>query len=209
MMRAALRRHAATGVEVVVALVLAFTIGWLVAPGGSAPRPGAVDVGFAQDMAVHHEQALLMAGLAQTRGGPAVRAMADAIRVNQAEEIGMLRGWLRLWHEPSTDRRPMAWMPDQHLRGMAMAATAMPGMASPAQVDKLVALHGKAFDVLFLQVMIRHHEGGIEMARYAGLNAKLADVRDAARAMATAQIEDLTQLRPLLKADGGTELPTP
>jgi uncharacterized protein (DUF305 family) len=209
MSRPAVRRHAAVALEVAIALALAFTVGWLVAPSGSSTRPGAVDVGFAQDMAVHHEQALLMAGLAQTRGGPAVRAMADAIRINQAEEIGMLRGWLRLWHEPAVNANPMAWMGGHHMPGMTRPGKTMPGMASPAELDRLWALRGQRFDVLFLQLMIRHHEGGIEMARDAVLNAELPTTRDAARAMATTQIEDLTQLRPLLEAAGAKPLAVP
>jgi len=100
----------------------------------------------------------------------------------------------------------MSWMPGH---AMAGGTAAMPGMASSTELGALSSKSGAAFDVLFLQLMIRHHEGGIEMAQYAQAHAKLAAVRKAAQAMAFAQIEDLGQLRPLLAADGGTPLPPP
>lgn len=205
MIPTAVRRHGPVTVEVIVALAIAFVVGLLVARDDS-PKPGAVDVGFSQDMAVHHEQAVLMAQLAQTRGGPAVRELAGAILVNQSQEIGMLRGWLRAWGKPAASDSPMSWMGSMHMAGMA---TAMPGMASSAQLRELDDRTGKAFDALFLQLMIRHHEGGIEMAQYAEQHANLGMVRDAARAMAVAQIEDIALMRPLLRADGAPELPAP
>ena len=210
------RRYAATTLEVVVALVLAFMVGRLTTANGAA-APSRVDVGFSQDMAVHHEQAIEMATLARTRGGPAVQALAGAIIENQSAEVGMLRGWLRLWHKPSVAKTPMSWMasarmPAMSMHGVAvagMSSDAMPGMASPGELADLWALSGKAFDVLFLQLMIRHHEGGIEMDRYAAAKARTSAVRDAARAMSVAQIEDLAQMRPMLAADGAAQLPAP
>ena len=156
-----------------------------------------------------------MANLAMTRGGVAVKALANAIMINQSQEVGLLRGWLTLWHQPAASPAPMAWMSDAStgMAGMSMSlpagSTAMPGMASAGEMASLTTKTGTAFDVLFLQLMIRHHEGGIEMAQYARAHAKLAAVRTAAQAMAFAQIEDLAQMRPLLAADGGKELPPP
>lgn len=204
------RRHGLTAVEVIVALALAFVIGRLTAPDDSAETPGPVDIGFSQDMAVHHEQALYLAGLARARGSAAVRGIAHTILVSQAEEVGMLRGWLRLWGAPAEPDSPMSWMPADAMPGMSTGDHArMPGMASTHELHTLWTRRGERFDVLFLQLMIRHHEGGIEMARYAATNAATAEVRDAARAMAVAQIEDLGQLRALLQADGARPLPPP
>jgi len=204
-------------VEIALVLVIAFFAGRLTVRTATSTKPGSVDIGFSQDMAVHHEQAVLMANLAPQRAGVAVAALADAILVNQSQEIGLLRGWLQLWHRPAASPHPMAWMsmrsgkaamPGMSMdAGLPMGSTAMPGMATPAELDKLATLHGKAFDVLFLQLMIRHHEGGIEMAQYAQAHARLPIVRDAAKAMAFAQIEDLSQLRSLLAADGAAPLP--
>lgn len=206
-------------VEVALVLVIVFFAGRLTVGTSASHKPGAVDIGFSQDMAVHHEQAVLMANLAPQRAGVAVAALADAILVNQAQEIGLLRGWLQLWHEPAASPHPMAWMsmrahsaamPGMSMgAGLPMGSTAMPGMATPAELDRLATLDGKRFDVLFLQLMIRHHEGGIEMAQYAQAHARLTIVRNAAKAMAFAQIEDLGQMRSLLTADGAAPLPFP
>ena len=217
------RRRGWPAIEIVLALVIAFAVGRMTVSHRTDARPGAVDIGFSQDMAVHHEQAVAMADLAKSHGGTAVAALADAILVNQSQEIGMMRGWLRLWGKPAAARSPMSWMPMSPANsasmpgmsmgngrpGLALGDTAMPGMASPAELDRLATLRGTAFDILFLQLMIRHHEGGIEMAQYAQAHATLATVRSAAQAMAFAQVEDLGQLRPLLAADGGQPLPPP
>ena len=196
--------------------MIAFMVGRLTVGKHADPKPGAVDIGFSQDMAVHHEQAVLMANLAMTRGGVAVKALANAILINQSQEVGLLRGWLTLWHQPAASPAPMAWMPDASpgMQGMTMSlpagSTAMPGMASAGEIATLdVRRPGTAFDVLFLQLMIRHHQGGIEMAQYAQATRHLPPSGPAARAMAFAQIEDLAQLRPLLAADGGRQLPPP
>jgi uncharacterized protein (DUF305 family) len=205
-------RRLPTLIEIALLVVVAVGVGRLSNHAGSPHRPGAVDIGFVQDMAVHHEQAVLMANLAQTRGGSAVESLANAILVNQSQEIGMMRGWLRLWGEPATDPRPMAWMAEasgSSMPEMSMSADSMPGMATPAQLTRLATLSGKRFDVLFLQLMIRHHEGGLEMCQYAEAHATLALVRSTAASMAVEQIEDLGQMKALLKADGAQPLPVP
>jgi len=188
-------------IEIALALVLAFSLGRLVSHTSSDAKPGAIDIGFSQDMAVHHEQAVLMANLAQTHGGPAVASLANAILINQSEEIGLMRGWLTLWHQPAVDPTPMSWMSmppsSSHVTAGAMV---MPGMATPGQLTRLTSLTGKRFDVLFLQLMIRHHQGGLQMCQYAHAEAKLAIVRNAATSMAVEQIDDLGQMRALLRS---------
>ena len=210
----AVRRRAAVLLALVAVLAVGaggFALGRGSAPDRrTTPGPAAVDVGFSQDMAVHHEQALYMAGLAPSRGGPAVRAIARTILVDQAPEVGLLRGWLRLWDEPSVADHPMSWMRASMDHDMATGSrAAMPGMASPAELRTLLSRSGRAFDVLFLQLMIRHHEGGIEMAQVAATHASLPVVRDAARAMVAAQVEDLGRMRALLLADHARPLPPP
>lgn len=184
------------------------------APPGP-PGPTSVDVGFSQDMAVHHEQAVLMATLAQTRATTTVRTIANGILGGQSQELGALRGWLRLWGDPAVDPHPMAWMARtqgtqgmQGMPGMSGGHT-MPGMATSGQLTRLAGLGGRRFDVLFLQLMIRHHQGGILMAADARQRAQLAVVRDAAASMIVQQVEDLGAMRALLRADGGRPLPAP
>ncbi|MCW2785959.1 MAG: hypothetical protein JWP74_2476 [Marmoricola sp.] len=167
--------------------------------------PGSADIGFAQDMAVHHDQAVLMAQLAQARGTTAVRAIAEGILIGQSQEVGLLRGWLRVWGAPGVSQHPMAWM------GMSMptGSTAMPGMATSPQLQRLYNLTGRRFDVLFLQLMIRHHEGGLLMTRAVLAEHTLATTKAAARGISSEQIEELGTMRALLAADGGRTLPVP
>ena len=177
----------------------------------TAAQPGPVDIGFSQDMATHHDQAVLMANLAIARGGPAVRAIGDSILTVQSQEIGQLRGWLELWGKPAADPTPMSWMSEggTGMAGMPAGTTTMPGMAAPTQLVTLYNLSGTKFDVLFLQLMIRHHQGGIEMAHYAELHARLPAVRNAATAMRVDEVQDIAVMQLLLKADGAQELPAP
>jgi uncharacterized protein (DUF305 family) len=67
--------------------------------------------------------------------------------------------------------------------GVAM----MPGMASPADLDRLRAASGAQFDMLFLQLMLRHHQGGAPMAQYAAQHGELAQVHNLAEKMVVSQ----------------------
>lgn len=128
------------------------------------------DVAFMQHMIVHHAQAVEMVELLQTRGvHPTVRRLGQRIAQSQEAEIALMRGWL-------SDRGQPLEMPglgDGHAgmdhsahAGHAMPASdtpIMPGMLSPAQMQALAAASGPAFDRLFLEGMIRHHQGALDM----------------------------------------------
>lgn len=201
---------AAAVAAALVLSALTFLIGRGTKPSPPGNTPGAVDIGFSQDMATHHDQAVLMANLAITRGDSAVKGIADSILTIQSQELGQLRGWLQLWGKPAADPYPMSWMPHDSMSMPGMqSSSSMPGMASPTQLATLYSLTGKQFDVLFLQLMIRHHQGGIEMAHYAEVNARMVTVRAAATAMRVEQAQDLAYMQPLLTVDGGQPLPTP
>lgn len=184
---------------------------------GAAPRPSAfpepntVAIGFCQDMSVHHDQAILMSEFALTHGTPMIRAVALSILSSQAEEVGAMRGWLKLWGSSPVDAHPMGWMGGS-MGSMPMPMStspdvaAMPGMATPNQLIDLSQRTGRSFDILFLQLMIRHHLAGIDMARYAIADHASAPVLDAARQMIAAQVEDLGTMRALLTLDRGHEL---
>jgi uncharacterized protein (DUF305 family) len=209
------RRTALVAVLAVIALAVAFLVGRQShdPAAHSDPRPSAADIGFSQDMATHHEQAVLMATLAIDRARTAVRGLAEAILTGQSQEIGLFRGWLRLWGEPGVAPHPMAWM-GHSMAGMpgmsgTDASSSMPGMATPAQLDHLYRLHGRAFDVLFLRLMIRHHQGGLLMTKAVLGDRILPTTRQAAQAVSAEQIEDLGTMRALLAADGGKPLPAP
>jgi uncharacterized protein (DUF305 family) len=176
----------------------------------SVPIPGvnSVDAGFARDMATHHQQAVTMAGY--VRDNPSnklVANMAYDIETSQSIQLGEMTGWLDTWGVSRTSGTPMAWMSAMH---MHMGSDGlMPGMATPAQMSKLQTLHGHAMDVLFLQLMIRHHQGGVAMARYAEAHATEDYVRTLAGHMLAAQTSEIVQMEQLLRELGATPLPAP
>ena len=85
----------------------------------------------------------------------------------------------------------------------------MPGMASAEELDDLRTAEGVDFDVLFLQLMIRHHQGGRQMAGYAADHAEVAAVATLARSIANSQAAEIETLTDMLTARGGTPLPAP
>ena len=95
------------------------------------------------------------------------------------------------------------WVKYQRYNGL------MPGMATTAELAKLKSLSGKDLDVFFLQLMIRHHQGGIPMAQYAAEHAGKDYVRTAAKKMADAQSLEVVNMEKTLRDLGGTPLPPP
>ena len=192
----------------VAGLALIAAVAYVVTESGDsdgAATPSAVDIGFAQDMMVHHQQAVLMAAYAREHAGSdEVRALAGAIDSGQQREIGQLTGWLQSWRKPlQSDRPPMAWMTDEmpgHMHDVG--AGSMPGMATPAEMDRLVNLTGKRLDVEFLRLMTRHHQGGLPMAKDAVSHAQTDYVRNAARTMIQDQQREIDQMQTLLRARG-------
>ncbi|MGW0889984.1 DUF305 domain-containing protein [Saccharopolyspora sp. NPDC002578] len=191
----------------VALLLLGGALGLLLATPAKDSEPAAsgVDIGFAQDMSTHHQQAVTMATLAREHGADvAVRQLAFDIETNQRDQIGRMQGWLNLWGEPvSATGAPMQWMQGGgHQHGadhhpMAGGAT-MPGMADTAELDRLRSLNGPAFDTYFLQLMLRHHEGGAPMARYGAEHAGLAPVRGLAANMLGSQNSESELMRGML-----------
>nr|WP_296679179.1 DUF305 domain-containing protein [Novosphingobium sp.] len=121
------------------------------------------DVAFMQHMIVHHQQAVDMAGLVKTRtNNPDIIAVAGRIDAGQADEMKFMRKWLG-------DRGESLAMPamDHAMHGdHAMSGTGlMKGMATPEQMAALSAANGTAFDRMFLQLMIPHHRGALDMVR--------------------------------------------
>ena len=183
--------------------------------GAAAPAPkgirvaagGAADIGFSQDMIVHHQQAVTMAQAVLGRAGPGVTQMASAIELNQLKEIGEMQGWLSLWNAPQTPSGPpMAWMTSGHHHP---GTAAMPGMASQEEIDQLGRATGKDLDVRFLQLMIRHHEGGVIMTTAAARTAANPQVRGLAALMTADQSQEIATMTGLLAALGHQPLPAP
>jgi uncharacterized protein (DUF305 family) len=121
----------------------------------------AADVAFMQWMISHHAQALQMVALIPSRTNRQdMSSLGQRIAISQRDEIAMMQSWLRDHHQtiPVVDSAGDAMMP-----GMPMSEMQMPGMLTQAQMAALKAATGPAFERLFLQGMIQHHEGAITM----------------------------------------------
>jgi uncharacterized protein (DUF305 family) len=217
------------GLTVVLVAVIAVALvalggGLAVALGiGRTDTPGtaSVDAGFSRDMSTHHLQAVEMANLAQTHSSdPQLQQLAFDIASTQNNQVGRMRGWLSLWGLPlSDDGDLMSWMSSGghgSMSGMSDAGAMqkaqqrgalMPGMASENDLTQLRSLTGRPFDVLFLQLMIRHHEGGVAMAEYGAGHAQEPAVRNLAQTIMETQAAEVTTMEQMLRADGGAPLP--
>lgn len=175
----------------------------------SAPAEGSVDAGFARDMSTHHRQAVTMAALVRDRSDdPDIQLFGYDVESTQNNQIGMMQGWLQVWGLPANaPAAEMAWMAGHH--GMDMSAGRMPGMASPDQLDELLTLTGDELDVRFLQLMIRHHQGGVPMAQYANANADTEVVRHLAQTVIHSQSAEVLTMEAMLRERGGSVLPPP
>ncbi|MFL6053018.1 MAG: DUF305 domain-containing protein [Actinoallomurus sp.] len=144
----------------------------------------AQDVMFAQMMVPHHQQAITMAKQATTKApSPEVKKLAAQIENAQQPEIDKMTGWLRAWG---------ASMPSPG--GMHMGE----GMMSERDMKKLDALSGKAFDKAFLQMMIKHHQGAIAMAKTEQAQGSNADATALAGSIISSQNAEVTTMRNLL-----------
>jgi uncharacterized protein (DUF305 family) len=204
---------------VLLALVIAVCAGLLVgsAMGGpDSPATDSVDAGFARDMQVHHSQAVEMAYLVTLGTEDAeVRQMAFDVMTTQQAQIGRMSGWLVGWGLPAYSSDPvMAWMtdsggghsghdPDEDGEEfVAEDGALMPGMATDTELRQLRGLSGRAADVLFLQLMVDHHRGGVDMAEYAAENAADAEVRLFADHMAASQEAEIQAMNDMLVERG-------
>lgn len=201
---------------VVVAAVLALLLigatgGLLIGRAGQPPVPGAnsVDVGFLQDMSVHHGQAVTMAGWERDHTtDPQLKQLAFDIESTQNAQVGRMQGWLELWGQDDqpVGRAYMTWM-TAGMAGMGGGVTTMPGMASDEDLKNLRATTGPTLDVLFLQLMLRHHQGGSSMLADAATNASRPEVRNLAAQMLSSQQTEAEYMTQLLTARGGVPLP--
>ncbi|HEY0700872.1 MAG TPA: DUF305 domain-containing protein [Micromonospora sp.] len=201
--RAAGRRWgtAALAAAIVVGLLLGFAAGWL-APRLTRPGDDSAEAGFARDMTSHHAQAVEMGLLAfRSATNPGVRQIGVDIATSQQGEIGTMQDWLATWGlEPTGSQPPMAWVPD----GTDMVKNGlMPGMATPAEMERLRSAQGVELDRLFIQMMIKHHIGGIHMIDAVLDQSDDPAVHRVAETMKRTQQTALTNMRTLQQQVGG------
>ncbi|MER6407304.1 DUF305 domain-containing protein [Streptomyces viridosporus] len=149
--------------------------------------PNSADVSYVRMMIEHHAQALEMTDLVPDRAeSPKIVKLAERIAAAQRPEIGAMKGWLKTHGKAAGGG------------GHDHDHATMPGMATQAQLKNLRAADGKAFDQLFLTLMITHHEGAITMAtevKGQGNNIRVEEMADDVVAQQTSEI---TRMRDLL-----------
>lgn len=188
------------------ALAVIFRLG---ADTKQAPAEGSVDVGLARDMSAHHQQASEMASFARDNSSdPAIRLLAFDIDTTQLTQIGQMQGMLLSWGRPLYGGEPMSWMPADAGHESHSGDGLMPGMATKDEMATLKSLTGPSLDIYFLQLMLRHHIGGLPMARYAADHAQSKAVRDVARGMEKAQAKEVVLMEQMIRDRGAAPLPT-
>nr|WP_240519328.1 DUF305 domain-containing protein [Amycolatopsis antarctica] len=212
------------GAAMLAVLLVGATAGMLITQSmagedtAATPGPDSVEVGFAQDMSVHHLQAVTMANWARDHtSDPAVRQLAFDIGSTQIEQVGRMKGWLMLWSQPEQAiGEYMTWMAgdDGHAHGggattQAAPGAPMPGMATSEELARMRKLGGTKLDVDFLQLMLRHHQGGSEMAQYAQDHTGSPAVRALTRSILVSQSAETELMRQMLVARGAQPLPAP
>ncbi|MFG1798592.1 DUF305 domain-containing protein [Micromonospora carbonacea] len=178
---------------VVVGLLLGYA-GGLLTPKLTRPGDASAEAGFARDMTTHHAQAVEMGLIAFQQGTDAeVISIGGDIATGQQGEIGTMQTWLRSWGLDPTGSQPrMTWMPDG---AASMKNGLMPGMATPEQMAKLRDTpRGREKDVLFLEMMIQHHLGGVHMIDGILKASDDSEVVRVAQTMKNTQQTDLTNL---------------
>lgn len=156
------------------------------------PAEGSPEVTFARDMAAHHQQAVEMAFLLRERStDEELRRFALDILLTQQAQIGQMQGWLAAWDQPLSGPQPV-------MGGQAE----MMGMASREQVNELQTLPVAEAEVAFLQLMIRHHQGGVMMAQEALRQTHRSEVVRLATAIVNGQQSEIEYMQDMLEQRG-------
>ena len=189
----------------VVALAIGLVAGLALSRVGGDDLPGddSVAAGFARDMQTHHDQAVEMSWIIYDRTDDSlVRSLAYDIARTQESQSGQMAGWLQVWGlSPTGPGKQMDWMRGLgHEHGATMTLGddgLMPGMATQAEMTKLKGMRGKAADIYYLQMMIRHHKAGVPMAEAARDNSQNDAVETLAQSIInsqTTEVETMTQM---------------
>lgn len=150
------------------------------------------DVTFAQQMIDHHRQAVAMAKLVPDRSTNAqLAALAARIAEEQQSEINTLNVFLVQWNEQPKLGQADQDAPDQN----------MPGMVDRATITRLESLRGPEFDRLWLQAMVGHHQGAIEMAKTEISTGENVDATSMAKTMVSTQQAEIGQMNTMLEGN--------
>ncbi|MGW9131551.1 DUF305 domain-containing protein [Streptomyces sp. NPDC055681] len=170
----------------------------------AVPADASVDVGFARDMSIHHQQAVEMSFIVRDRTADEdVRRLAYDIINTQANQRGMMLGWLDVWgRAKSSSRPPMEWM--GHAVEPRSDGSLMPGMATDTELDALRVAKGKDAEVMYLRLMTVHHRAGAEMAQAAAAGASTDEIRNLAAGMVRGQQSEIALMADMIEDRGAT-----
>lgn len=158
---------------------------------GGGGKGNGVDRAFVADMIPHHESAVEMARIAKKRGeSEFVKKLADDIIRTQSDEIRTLRSEDEQLDIAGVDKGDLDV--EAHVKGMD---------DDPAELET-----AKPFDEAFINMMIPHHEGAIEMARAELARGGDPELLALAQAIIDAQNREITEMRKHLGVPGGTEM---
>jgi uncharacterized protein (DUF305 family) len=180
-------------------LVLVFAAWMLLVvsrPRASFPGEGSPEVTFARDMMAHHAQAVEIAVTMRERSqDPTLRTFLLDIILTQQAQIGQMQGWLAVWNVPVSGLEPP-------MQGMGEAM----GMATREDVNVLETLPLNEAEVKFLQLMIRHHQGGVMMAESLLKQSGRSEVETLANAIVKGQTNEIDSMVGYLHERGGEVL---
>ena len=213
------RRWLLIAIAVVLVAALAFAIGRFSTFGGAvstAPASDSAEAGFARDMQVHHAQAIQMAmEIYRKTEDVELRVLSYDIATSQSGQRGEMFDWLVQWRLPQSGAPMMAWMTQSdagHDHGGTASAPmtdeearrAM-GMASEDEIAALEDATGQEADCLFLELMIRHHQGAIPMAEAVidlGEEPRVLEVASSMKSGQTAEIDAMKSMQTRLGCGG-------
>lgn len=157
---------------------------------GASSDANAADRMFVMMMIPHHEQAIEMAELLLEKEGVDTRAVDLARQIKEAQqpEIETMKGWLQAWGIPY----------DDSMMSGGMGGMEHGGMMSQEDLDALRSATGTGATRMFLEGMIAHHQGAIDMARSVIDNGRDSDVRALAEQMIETQAAEITEMQELL-----------
>lgn len=175
------------------ALALAAALALTTAACGGAQRSATehddADVAFATDMLPHHAQALTMVDMTTGRTlDPEVQSLADDIRAAQTPEIKTMTGWLTDWDETVPDTTG----------SMSGMDSSMPGMMSADDMSSLEDAPDADFQTRWLELMVQHHEGAVEMARTEIEEGQYQPAIDLATSIVASQTKEIDTMKGIL-----------
>ncbi|WP_246865360.1 DUF305 domain-containing protein [Cryobacterium sp. BB307] len=193
-----------------ILVALAFAAGRFTVAVPAMPSNTSAEAGFSRDMQTHHLQAVRMSMIIRDNtDDEEIRLLAYDIATAQSQQAGQMFAWLELWGLPQAAPEPsMTWMIRPALDGSAHnhgsgdqahePGAPMPGLATAEQLSELESLRGVEAERLFLELMIAHHIGGVEMAEAVLDRSTHPEVRQLAGGMVIVQEKEITYMEDLL-----------